>query len=235
MPRRRKNVTPEPEPEPEQQPEQEELPIAEPVEGEPAEALPPEGQSTWTTRENFRADLLSRIREVAHGKAVPIEGGALDGIEVVSIGVLDEVLTPFGHEPIPPSSERVAEVGTPAHLIVAAYCPRCGLPGEIAMEVSSELRVNSEHSELRLKAKAGARPHLCGQLAWTRDVTPEGQSTVADAIAAAEDIINEADAGIVTEAEAQALADNSEPCPFPACRLSAEHEGDHDIDEELLP
>jgi len=47
---------------------------------------------------------------------------------------------------------------------MTVICPRCGLPASVAVEISPELRVDTQGGSLHLKAKSKAASHSCGQL-----------------------------------------------------------------------
>jgi hypothetical protein len=119
----------------------------------------------FTTRARFRADLLDALEgEIAKVKQDVAAPGEWDGVPVVTAKDLADVFaTIFGTE-LPPPDESSAEVRTPATVLVSAECPRCFIPQTIAMTVGPELRVNADGSELRLRAKAKAVSHVCGQL-----------------------------------------------------------------------
>lgn len=121
------------------------------------------------TRQAFRLSVLEALRLEVDGLMVPIEGGALDGVEVVSKGTLVEAIERIKYSKLPPIDVTSAEVKTPAEVYVDAVCPRCRLTGRILANISSELLVTTTHSELRLKAKAKAHTHICGQLALATD------------------------------------------------------------------
>ena len=234
MARRRKI---QPEPDPEYRPPSQPAPPPADVATGPAQAAfeTPEPAERYTTRESFRRDMLDFIGEAARTGAVAIEGGALDGIEVLSLGKIEELLGIVAELPIPPVSDRYAEIRTPATVYVDAFCPRCFLPGQMVMTVGAELRVDSEKAELRLKAKASGRPHSCGQLVLATVV--EAQASIDDAIAEAQDIIDAVvtDTAAADEPQTDDAPSEPEPCPFPGCTLYAEHDSGHLIDEALLP
>lgn len=119
---------------------------------------------TWSTRATFRDHLLETVTDRLTERSVPIEGGPLDGVNVVSAGTIEEVIAAIRAEPLPPTSERDAEVRTPAYIAVTAYCPRCGQPSLSSVTITPELRVDADGGEIHLKAKALAVTHVCGQL-----------------------------------------------------------------------
>lgn len=86
------------------------------------------------------------------------------GVPVVTRKDLDEAIRAVFGYPVPAASETEAEVRTPAYVLVAAVCPRCHIAQDISVEINPELLISNDGSELRLKAKAKGRTHLCGQL-----------------------------------------------------------------------
>jgi hypothetical protein len=115
------------------------------------------------TREALRRDLVDGLRAKAAEKMTEIESGPLEGIEVISAGHLSDALDELLAEPLRPPSEQSAEVVTPAVALVWAMCPRCHLPATISLQIEPELRVDAQGSEIRLRAKAKAKTHVCGQ------------------------------------------------------------------------
>lgn len=118
-----------------------------------------------TTRESLRRAVLGDLVDRCTAAAVSIEGGALDGIEVVSLGTLRAQVTNALDDDLPPPTERRAEVTTPAIVLVSAICPECQLPVEIIVGLSPQLTVDNDGAEIAVKAKSKARVHVCGQLA----------------------------------------------------------------------
>jgi hypothetical protein len=132
---------------------------------------------------------------------------AFRAVPVITRRDVDEALAAIFGQAMPMPDDTAAEVRTPASVIVFAICPRCGLAQPIAMTIHPELLVSEDGSELRIKAKAKARTHICGQLPLP--VGPE----------------SEVQTELNLEAEVTASEDD---CPFPGCSQPAEHEGDHD-------
>lgn len=101
-------------------------------------------------------------------------GGELSAAEVVSEAIgnvpvltrrdVDEAIAAVWSQPIPMPEETAAEVHTPSSVLVWAICPRCSLAQAILVTIKPELLVSDEGSELRVKAKAKGRTHICGQL-----------------------------------------------------------------------
>lgn len=106
-----------------------------------------------------REGVLRTIRERLDAAMETVKGGTRDGESVVTKDQVAEVLA----DPLPPASDHGAEAVTPARIVVSAECPKCGLPATIALLVSSELRVDSQGSTLRLKGKSKETSHTCGQ------------------------------------------------------------------------
>jgi hypothetical protein len=118
-----------------------------------------------TTRESLRRAVLGDLVDRCTAAAVSIEGGALDGIEVVSLGTLRAQVTNALEDDLPPPSERRAEVTTPAIVLVSAICPECRLPVEIIVALTPQLTADNDGAEIAVKAKSKSRVHVCGQLA----------------------------------------------------------------------
>lgn len=161
------------------------------------------------TRESLRRAVLGDLVDRCVAAAVPIEGGALDGIEVVSLGTLRGLIDNALEDDLPPPSERRAEVSTPAIVLVSAICPECRLPVEIIVGLTPQLTVDNDGAEIAVKAKSKARSHVCGQLALAlvgdqadfglEDVVGEVPSdeAILEAIAAVELFTPEAIAGLL--------------------------------------
>lgn len=119
---------------------------------------------TLTTREAVRRATADDIVGRCQVAAVAIEGGALDGVEVVSLGTLrDQVAASLGVE-LPPPSEKYAEVITPATVTVSAVCPECKEIAEISVTLRPRLTVEGGVAEIAVKAKSKAVIHMHGQL-----------------------------------------------------------------------
>jgi hypothetical protein len=133
-----------------------------------------------------RAALVRLLRdatlEAITEKLQEVEGGAWDGVSVVTRKDVDEVLaTVFGQE-IPPPSERTAEVVTPGYVIVSAICPKCDIPQTIAVSLSPQLIVDDDGAELKVKASTKGASHVCGQLPLpaTEQMTLDEALTIED-------------------------------------------------------
>lgn len=127
---------------------------------------------TLTTRDAVRRATLDDIVGRCLIAAVAIEGGPLDGIEVVSLGTLRDQVTAALLVDLPPASDRYAEVTTPAHITVDAVCPECHLPVSIGVKLAPRLTVEGNSTELSIKAKSKAVAHMHGQQPLN---VPEGQ------------------------------------------------------------
>jgi hypothetical protein len=107
------------------------------------------------TRAAFRLSVLDAVRIELDGLAIPIEGGPLDGIQVVSIGSIAEASSGSRRARCPPIDVRAAEVKTPADVYVDAICPECNLPTRILVQLTTVLETTREAgSTIKLKAKA---------------------------------------------------------------------------------
>jgi hypothetical protein len=93
-------------------------------------------------------------------KAQEIASGPLEGKKVVLMDDVRFIL----QQPFEPASEHGYEAQTPARVVVWATCPRCGQTAPVAIEITPELRVDSVHGALHLKAKSKPVSHTCGQL-----------------------------------------------------------------------
>lgn len=108
---------------------------------------------------NPREALREALRERLPDLTERLEGGALDGTEVVRLASLETLLS----EPLPPVSARAAELRAPGEVTVFAECPTCGLTAGIVLRVGVELRTDLEGSSLHLKGKSKAATHQCEQ------------------------------------------------------------------------
>jgi hypothetical protein len=137
---------------------------------------------TLTTREAVRRAALADIVDRAEIAATTLSAVPGDA-KFLSIGTLREIVAAHLAIDLPPTADKYAEVSTPARIMVAALCPECGLPANIAVNLSSQLTVDDDGSELAVKAKTKAIAHVCGQLSLS-DAEPvaDGQVTVEDAI-----------------------------------------------------
>lgn len=106
-----------------------------------------------------REALRRKYRDELDSLAQDVPGGKLDGVRVVRLDDVEKVLT----APLPPLSLHGAEVTTPGRVDVTAICPQCDEKAEIAVAISTELRVEDDGATLRVKGKSKAASHVCGQ------------------------------------------------------------------------
>lgn len=118
---------------------------------------------TLTSREAVRRAALDDIIGRCQIAAVALEGGPLDGIEVVTMGTLRDQVTAALLIDLPPASERYAEVSTPANVTVDALCPECREPTEILVRLFPSLTVEEGVTKLAVKASSKAVNHMHGQ------------------------------------------------------------------------
>lgn len=118
---------------------------------------------TLTTRDALRRAILDDIVGRAEVEATTIEGGPLDGVKVVSMGKLRDVVVQHLRVDLPPPTDKFAEVVTPAKVSVSAICPDCRLPMAIIVNLTPQLTVTNDGAELAVKSKTKARVHVCGQ------------------------------------------------------------------------
>ena len=123
-----------------------------------------ENEVMWETRDRFRRELLDQLREGLEGAAHKVAGGSEDGVTVVTDRGWRAALDRIEGQRLPPIDHHYAEVLTGAIVTVWAKCPRCGIANTIAMSVDPVLTIDTHTAELKLKAKAKARSHVCGQL-----------------------------------------------------------------------
>ena len=127
-------------------------------------AVTPETEKQWETRRQFRGDLITSISDALLAAEHMVDGGVDDGVEVVTHREWKDILFEALTADLPPVSNHAAEVVTGATILVWAKCPRCHIAGPIALTIEPELRVHDASAELRLRAKAKPRTHVCGQL-----------------------------------------------------------------------
>lgn len=128
-----------------------------------------------------RQAVVDVLRRRLTDRLQDVEGGAWDGVRVVTAKDLDEAL---GTE-LPPASEFSAEIQTPGWVTVAAVCPRCGIANSIGLDVRAELLIESGGSaELRLKGKSKARTHVCGQTTLDAAETDQQSFDLSDIVGA---------------------------------------------------
>lgn len=103
---------------------------------------------------------------------------AIGNVPVITRANLDAAIAAVFDQPIPAPSETAAEVRTPAYVTVAAVCPRCDIPQPILVVIRPELVISDDGAELKVKAKAKGRTHICGQLPLTVVPPVEGQESL---------------------------------------------------------
>lgn len=192
---------------------------------------------TLTSRDAFRRAVLDDLVGRADIEATPMEGGPLDGIKVVSIGKLRDLVLEHLQVELPPPTDKYAEVSTPATVATSTICPECKQPTEIVVKLHPRLTVEGNSTELAVKAKSKSVPHMHGQLPLG---VPEGQETLEDAVGKIDDLrlrILRAVYDLLVEA---GVADEKgEPAPpitldAIAARLEIANESDRgDLEESL--
>lgn len=135
---------------------------------------------TLTTREALIAATLDTLEVKANEASQTIEGGALDGISVVSIDTLRGLTLDVRSMPLPPPSDRYAEVTTPAEIKVSMPCPECGVPVTSTLFVHPQLIVEGNVRKIKAKAKAEPVVHMHGQLPLAEG--DEAQVTIEETI-----------------------------------------------------
>lgn len=140
---------------------------------------------TLTTRDALRRAICDDIVGRADIEATTIEGGPLDGIQVISLGKLRDVVVQHLQVELPPPTDKYAEVSTPATIATSTICPECRQPTEIVVKLHPRLTVEGNSTELAVKAKSKSVPHMHGQLPLG---VPEGQETLEDAVGAIDDL-----------------------------------------------
>lgn len=122
-------------------------------------------ETILNTRGALRLAVLAAVDEELTGKLTPIEGGPLDGIQVVSKGEIGQAIADVKARPLPPIDASSAEVKTPADVYVDAICPECDLPTRVLVVISAVLETTREAgSTIKLKAKAKGKTHVHHQL-----------------------------------------------------------------------
>jgi hypothetical protein len=177
------------------------------------------------TRAAQRAGLIEELRAALTARQVAIEGGALDGVAVVSEGHIREALDEILAGELPELDDRTAEVRTPATVLVDAECPRCHIAQEIDVELGAVLTTDSKSSSLKLRAKATARVHVCGQMRMVGAPDEvEGQEAFE-----LEDITGGETEPVGDMADSTFPESAHEVCPRPRCILPADHSGKHEV------
>ena len=121
-------------------------------------------------REQVRADLRARLRELIDPAVVKVNTIDLDGhpdwanVPVVTVADLSQAIITTFDERLPAPSNKTAEIITPGTVFVAALCPECHVPQQIPMTVDVKLEIEGSVRTLHLKGKSKASTHRCGQL-----------------------------------------------------------------------
>lgn len=131
---------------------------------------------TLTTREAVRRATLVDLVTRAEIVAVPIEGGPMDGVLVVSMGTLRALQIEALRVDLPPASDKYAEVTTPATIAVDAICPECLEVVDVPVKLFPRLVVEGNTTEISVKAKSKPVIHMHGQQRLPE--APAGQITV---------------------------------------------------------
>lgn len=193
------------------------------------------------TRMAARDAVLDAVWTELNGRGVFIEGGALDGVEVISLGHAQNAIDEVRRSELPELRETTAEVHTPATVIVVAGCPKCGLDAFMAIQITPVLTVDADGGELKLKAKASTRAHVCGQLPLVvsdedqvsfelEDITGETEPSADDetTYTTIDFTAGDPDALLPDDGPTAQARNDADPCPFPDCLLPGGHRGKHD-------
>lgn len=185
--------------------------------------------SVANTRAAQRAAVIEEVRHALAGRQVPMEGGPMDGIEVISEGHVREALDEVLRAPLPLLDETTAEVSTPASVVVNAECPRCHIAQSLGVVITPVLTVDPDGSAIRLKVKGAGQPgshtHVCGQLPLPRSAAEPGLFELADITGGRKLDPEDEDDGVDDDqGNPDALP---ETCPFPDCTRPVDHAGDH--------
>lgn len=137
---------------------------------------------TLTTRDALRKATLEDLVTRGEIAAQTIEGGPLDGVKVLSLGTLRNLVTEALTVRLPPPSDKFAEVSTPAKITTSAMCPECNLPTTIVVDLTPQLTVDDDGAEITVKSKVAKKPHVHNQLPL-----PENDVDQATVVGAIED------------------------------------------------
>lgn len=216
------------------------------------------------SRAAFRDDLKAVFVELVQEGEQQVEGGSWDGVPVLTRKTVDEAVAAVFNAPLPPYSDTRTEVATPGTILVSADCPKCHIASVIVLTVSSKLEVDDQGAELKLRAKAKARTHVCGQQSLPLDDLDGQESFELGEIVRPEDALldeeqespgtGEPMEGIEVPADGTEVtltvegsadlpngATSDDPvCDWPGCIRHAFHRGKHtpptvDGDSDVLP
>jgi hypothetical protein len=133
---------------------------------------------TLTTREALRRAALDDIIARCELASVVMEGGELDGLKVVSMGVLRDQVSGALMVKLPPPPNTWAEVATPATIVTSVICPECDLPQVITVKLGPKLTVDDDGAELSVKANSKGSVHVHGQLSLDGEAEQIGMDDV---------------------------------------------------------
>jgi hypothetical protein len=177
-----------------------------------------------TETRNMQRDAVEQLRQDLALRFEDVEGGAWDGIAVLTRKAMDETFALF--EPTPPSA-HVAAVVTPATLFVDAACPLCGHVVLAAVQLHARLTAEGSARQVQVKGKSAPVGHVCGQTVLA--VGPDEVGTepfdiddLTGTTEADDDDSGDADASLDAVSEP-----DDEPCPWPDCVKPAGHSGQH--------
>jgi hypothetical protein len=193
-------------------------------------------EAVFNTRGAFRLSVIEAIRGEIEALLVPIEGGPLDGVAVVSKGSVTEALERVKVSALPPIDITSAEVKTPADVYVDTICPECNVPTRILVQLSAVLETTREAgSTIKLKARAKGKTHVHHQLPLDMEAAHGQESFDLEDIVKPEDELTDEERG-AGEIQPEPDAGDVEAAP------NAEIDPDHDEgaqvddpDEDLRP
>lgn len=116
------------------------------------------------------------IAELVKGSVETVEGGNMDGVEVLRLATVLEILATA---PRLPASAYAAELSTDketeGRVLVWVFCPRCGIGQPISAFVGGRLTTQGDVNELKPVFRVKARTHLCDQTPLPLDESVAGQ------------------------------------------------------------
>jgi hypothetical protein len=175
---------------------------------------------TLTTRDAVRKAVVDDIigRAQVASQAIDSTEG-LEGVEFLSMGTLRELCADSLRVVLPPPSDTIAEVTTPATVTVHVICPDCKLPAVITGTLTPTLTVTLDGSTVAATWKAKSKAHLCGQLPLAE---ADGQTTLEDA-AQAIDARLVILAAVAAAGDAYLAVGGPEPAPAPTLGVVFDH------------
>lgn len=117
---------------------------------------------------------IGNVRIALEERLIPVEGGPLDGIRVITEGNLAEALAAVE---MPPIDEHAADLATPATVYLSALCHICGQRAIVDIGLESKTLVDDKRRVLSAKVDAGSVVHICGQMTLP---TGDGDQTAFD-------------------------------------------------------